>query len=172
VELARSQQKNSPVRMKTPVELSGTKKQGRKGNKSQAIVLLLLEKLPRKGYHIFLDTLFVSKRILESFRNRGFGATGTCRTNSGVYQDLIDMKKRNKKNVIPWGTTEAILTKSKKIIQVGFKNITFVLGISIVLDMNMLVLRNRKKPSTTSTSAKTTRTPFAEDKYTKDLWIL
>jgi hypothetical protein len=81
------------------------------------------------------------------------------------------MKKRDKKNVIPWGTTETILTESKKIIHVGFKNIIFVLGISTVLDMNKLVLRNHKKPSTTSTSAKTTRILFVENEYTKDLWI-
>jgi hypothetical protein len=60
---------------------------------------------------------------------------------------------------------------SEKVIQVGFKNIAFVLGISIILDINNLVLRNRKKPNTISTSAKTTRAPFGEDKYRKDLWI-
>jgi hypothetical protein len=48
----------------------------------------------------------------------------------------------------------------------------FVLGISIVLSIDNRMLRNHKKPSTTSTSAKTARVSFGEDKYTKDLWIL
>jgi hypothetical protein len=48
----------------------------------------------------------------------------------------------------------------------------FVLGISIVLDIDNLVLRSRKKPNTISISAKTARVLFREDKYRKDLWIL
>jgi hypothetical protein len=60
----------------------------------------------------------------------------------------------------------------EKVIQVGFKNIAFVLGISIVLDINNLVLRSRKKPNTISISAKITRVLFGENEYRKDLWIL
>jgi hypothetical protein len=86
--------------VKTPVELGSTKKQGKGGNKLQAIVLLLLERFPRKGYYVFLDNLFVSAKFFEFLRNRGYGATSIYRTNSGVYQDLIDMKKRNKNNTI------------------------------------------------------------------------
>jgi hypothetical protein len=58
---------------------------------------------------------------------------------------------------------------SEKIIQVGFKNIAFILGISIVLDINNHILRSRKKPNIILISAKTARIPFGENEYRKDL---
>jgi hypothetical protein len=86
--------------VKTPVELGSTKKQGKGGNKSQAMVLLLLERFPRKGYHVFLDNLFVSTKFFEFLRNRRYGTTSICRINLGVYQDLINIKKGDKNNII------------------------------------------------------------------------
>jgi hypothetical protein len=104
------------VGVKTPVELGGSKKQGKGGNKSQAVVLLLLQRLSRKGYHVFLDNLFVFTRFLELLRDQGYGATGICRTNSGVHQDLITMKKNDSNNIILWGTTTSIPTESEKMV--------------------------------------------------------
>ena len=34
---------------------------------------------------------------------KGFGARGIIRINAGVHQDLIDYKKSDKNNIIPWG---------------------------------------------------------------------
>ncbi len=54
--------KNGPVGIKTPVELGGTKQAGNGGNKTQAVVLHLIKRLPEppqgSGYHVFLDNLF------------------------------------------------------------------------------------------------------------------
>jgi hypothetical protein len=60
------------------------------------VVLYLLEKLSLVSYHVTLDNLFVSNKLLEVLRSRGFAAISTCRTNAGVISELINIKKNNK----------------------------------------------------------------------------
>jgi hypothetical protein len=43
---------NGPVGIKTPTALGGTKRDGNRGNKTQAAALALLERLPGKGYQV------------------------------------------------------------------------------------------------------------------------
>jgi hypothetical protein len=81
------------------------------------------------------------------------------------------LKKSNKGDKLLWGTLKALLTKSGKVIQVGWKDNTLVLGISIVLDAKDSVNRNRKKPSVIFMLAKTTRVPFGRDEYIKSMSI-
>jgi hypothetical protein len=164
-------EKNGPVGVKTPVELGGTKRDGKGGNRTQAVVLKLLERLPGKGYHCFMDNLFVSERFLEFLRSKGYGATGTCRTNSGVITELIDLKKKDKGDTIPWGTLRAMPTRSGKVIQVGWKDNALVLGMSTVIGGEGSVERQRRKPKSSSTSAKTARAPFGPDEYIKAMSI-
>jgi hypothetical protein len=57
-------------------------------------------------------------------------------------------------------------------IQVGWKDNTLVLGISIILDTKDLVNRNRKKLSVIFILAKTTRVSFGRDEYIKSISIL
>jgi hypothetical protein len=61
-------QKNGPLGIKTPRELGGTIKARKGGNKTQAVVLHLIKRLlkPPKGlgYHVYLDNLFVSTRMV------------------------------------------------------------------------------------------------------------
>ena len=68
---------NGPVGVRTPYQLGGTKKKGKGGNKTQAVAYELLQRLPGKGYHVFVDNLFTSTRFLEFLRAEGYGATGT-----------------------------------------------------------------------------------------------
>jgi hypothetical protein len=81
-------QKNSPIRIKTPRELRGTIKAGKGGNKTQAVVLHLIKRLPKppkgSGYYVFLNNLFVSTRMVEYARSQGVGITGTCRDTGEV----------------------------------------------------------------------------------------
>jgi hypothetical protein len=86
---------NGPVGVKTPRELGGTKA-GKGGNKTQACALQLLESLSKAPYHLYVDNLFVSTNFLEMLRSRGYGCTGTCRTNSGVISELVEAKKNDK----------------------------------------------------------------------------
>jgi hypothetical protein len=103
----------------TPIELGGSKT-GKGGNKTQAVVLHLLDRLPPTRYYIYLDNLFTSIKLLELLRVRGYSAIGTCRTNSSVIQELVDIKKASKgKNELPWGTLVSIPTKSGLVNQIG-----------------------------------------------------
>jgi hypothetical protein len=93
--------KGGPVEVKTPVKLGGTKREGKGGNKTQAVALLLLKRLPKKPYHLWIDNLFTSTRFLELLRKRGYGGTGTCRTNSRVLYKLVQIKKNDSNDTIP-----------------------------------------------------------------------
>lgn len=157
-------ERNGPVGVKTPVELGGTKKTGKGGNKTQAVALHLIERLPNppyeSGYHCYLDNLFVSTRFVEHARDLGIGITGTCRDNSGIIQELLDLKKSDKNDIIPWGTTYSFPIESGKVCQIGWKDQAFVLMQSSVLSGDPKVLTIRKRPKETSSKAKTSRLPF------------
>jgi hypothetical protein len=130
-------QKNGPLGVKTPRELGGTIKAGKGGNKTQAVVLHLIKRLPKPlkglGYHVFLDNLFVSTRIVEYARSQGVGITGTCRDTGGVIQELLDLKKKDKSDVIKWGEAYSMPTSNGKVCHVGWKDQAFVLMMSSVL---------------------------------------
>jgi hypothetical protein len=99
-------QKNGPIGVLTPRELGGTKN-GKVGNKTQAVVVHLLEQLPptKHLYHAYIDNLVTSTKLLELLYKRGYAATGTCRITSGVLSELVELKKKDKgKNEMEWGT--------------------------------------------------------------------
>lgn len=156
--------KNGPVGVCTPRELGGTIKAGKGGNKTQAVVLHLINRLPKtpqgSGYHVFLDNLFVSTRMVEYARSQGVGITGTCRNTGGVIQELLDIKKKDKKDIIKWGTTYSMPIKSGQVCHIGWKDQAFVLMMSSVLSGDDKVVRLRKRPKDTSSKAKTARQPF------------
>ena len=87
--------KFGPVGVKTPIELGGSVS-GKGGNKTQAIVIHLLERLPPARYHVYLDNLFTSNSLIKVLRSYRFRATGTCQTNTGVILELINIKKNDK----------------------------------------------------------------------------
>jgi hypothetical protein len=64
--------KNGPVGVRTLRELGGTIKAGKGGNKTQAIVLHLIRRLPKPPtglrYHVSFDNLFVSTKLVEYAR--------------------------------------------------------------------------------------------------------
>ena len=162
--------KNGPVGVKTPRELGGSKS-GERGNKTQAVVLHLLQQLPTARYHVYLDNLFTSLALFELLRRHGFGATGTCRTNAGVISDLIDIKRNDKgQDKLPWGTLISMPTTSGLVNQCGWKDNAFVLAMSTVFDGESTVNRLRRRPKKTSSMAKTARVPFG-DQPTKVLPI-
>ena len=131
------------------------------------MVLHLIKQLPSppKGssYHVFLDNLFVSTRFVEYARSQGVGVTGTCRDKSGIMKELAELKKQDKKDVIPWGKTYSLYTPSGNVCHVGWKDQAFVLMMSSVLSGDEMVVRLRRRPKETSSKAKTSRVPFGED---------
>jgi hypothetical protein len=84
-------------------------------------------------YHIFLDNLFVSTKLVKYACAQGIRVIGTCKDNKGVIQKLLDLKKLDKKDVIKWGTTYSMPTESGKVCQIGWKDQAFVLIMSLVL---------------------------------------
>ncbi|KFA68141.1 hypothetical protein S40285_09744 [Stachybotrys chlorohalonatus IBT 40285] len=75
-------------------------------NPTQAVVVVaLVNKLPEGTYHVFLDNLFSSPDLFKPLRILGIGATGTCRTNCGLYRDIVIAKEddRKGKGLWPWG---------------------------------------------------------------------
>ncbi len=161
---------NGPIRVQTPKELGGNKN-GKGGNKTQAVVPHLLAKLPPAQYHVFLDNLFTSTPLFELLRSIGFAATGTCRTNSGVVSELVEQKKGDKgKEELAWGTQISLPTKSEKVLQTGWKDNAFALTMTTFFDGKKQVLRTRKRPRESSSKARTARKPFGE-LATKELLI-
>ena len=72
-------------------------------NKIVVVILALLNTLPQASpgtYSVTLDNLFIFIKLLVNLSAKGFGAYSTARTNTGVYQELIDYKKSNKNNTI------------------------------------------------------------------------
>ena len=53
-------EKGGPIGVKTPYELRGSKRDRKGGNKTQAITLSLVERLPKKLYYLWMDNLFTS----------------------------------------------------------------------------------------------------------------
>lgn len=146
--------------MLTPIELGGTKR-GKGGNKTQAVVLHLLDRLPPARYYVYIDNLFTSIKLLELLHARGYSATGTYRMNSGVISELVDIKKRDKgKDKLPWGTLISIPTKSSLVNQLGWKDNAFALLMTTVHNESGRVTRVRRRPKETSTSAKSARKVF------------
>ncbi|KFA69248.1 hypothetical protein S40285_09311 [Stachybotrys chlorohalonatus IBT 40285] len=74
-------------------------------NPTQAVVVALVNKLPKGTYHVFLDNLFSSPDLFKALRILGIGATGTCRTNCALYRDIVVAKENDRKGkgLWPWG---------------------------------------------------------------------
>ena len=153
-----------------PIELRGSVS-SKGGNKTQAVVLHLLEQLPPARYHVYLDNLFTSNSLMEVLRSRGFGATSTYRTNAGVISELVDIKKNDKsKDEIAWGTLVSILIASGLINQYGWKDNAFALTMSTVYNRKSKITQVQKRPKKTLSKAKTARVPFG-DQPIKELEI-
>ena len=129
---------------------------------TQAVALKLLERLPKKAYHLWMDNLFTSTRFLEVLADRGYGGTGTCRTSSGVLKELIEFKKSDANDTLAWGTKKSLFTESGKVCQTGWKDNAVVLIMSNCLKAEELIAKLRRRPKLTSSKAKTARKPFGQ----------
>jgi hypothetical protein len=77
-----------------PPELGGSKSgKGRKGNRIQAIILHLVENLPKQQYILYLDNLFTSYKLFTLLRDCGYDTIGTYRVDLGVLKEFKDMKR-------------------------------------------------------------------------------
>jgi hypothetical protein len=138
-------------------------------NSSSAVCAYLMARLPDqgKGFVVYLDNLFTTTKLLSYGRQRGWGATGTCTAKSGILQRFGRMKKDDKqKDEIPWGTLFTEATEDNLINMMAWKDNALVLSMSTVADGKSTVERLRKRPSETSSAAKTSRKPFGPNTRT------
>jgi hypothetical protein len=52
---------------------------------------------------------------MEYARAQGIAVIGTCRDIGGVIQELLDLKKSDKKDIIKWGTIYSMPTENGKV---------------------------------------------------------
>ncbi|KFA67132.1 hypothetical protein S40285_09769 [Stachybotrys chlorohalonatus IBT 40285] len=92
-------------------------------NPTQAVVVKLIEALPRQIYHVYLDNLFLSPQLFRRLRQLylGVGATGTVRTNARIYNRLVKAKEDDRKGRILWplGRIESYPTEDNLVNQIG-----------------------------------------------------
>jgi hypothetical protein len=74
---------------------------------------------PEYSYHVFLDNLLVSIKMVEYAHLIGIVVTATCRYIGGVIQELLELKNKDKKYVIPWGMMYSFPTASGKVCHIG-----------------------------------------------------
>ncbi|KEY70358.1 hypothetical protein S7711_10266, partial [Stachybotrys chartarum IBT 7711] len=103
-------------------------------NPTQAIVVKLIEALPSQTYHVYLDNLFSSPQLFRRLRqlHLGVGATGTVRTNAGIYDKLVKAKEDDRKGrrMWPWGQIQSYPTEDNLVNQIGWKDNALVLFLS------------------------------------------
>jgi hypothetical protein len=88
-------------------------------NPTQAVVINLVKRLPPAIYHVFLDNLFSSPDLFSVLRDLKVGATGTCRTNCGIFKSLAQLKKADNNGLLKWnwGQMETAPTPDNKVDQ-------------------------------------------------------
>ncbi|CZR51599.1 uncharacterized protein PAC_01476 [Phialocephala subalpina] len=134
-------------------------------NNSSAIVAHLVQQIPQAGYILYLDNLFTNVKLLTYMRKRGVGITGTCTAKSGTLKEFIDIKKKDtKKDTIPWGGLFYEPSPNGEIMLIAWKDNALVLFITSVNGELDMVEKERKRPSETSISAKTSRVPFGSNR--------
>lgn len=85
-------------------------------NPTQAVVVALVDLLPKQTYHVYLDNLFSSPNLFEALRQQDVAATGTCRVNCGIYKQFIEAKARDTKgDCWAWGTFKVMPTPNGKV---------------------------------------------------------
>ena len=117
-------------------------------NPTQAVVVNLLKTLPDPPigptlrYCVWLDNLFSSTTLFTYLQSLGYSATGTCRTNSGISKDLVDIKKREQANpnLTPWGTIQQEPTMDNQVLQTAWKDNNIVLMLLTIHDFVALDL--------------------------------
>jgi Transposase IS4 len=112
-------QKNGPIELYTSRELGGTIKAGNSGNKIQVVVLHLIKRLPKppkwSGYYVYLNNLFISTRFIQYARSQEVVITGIYRITSRVIQELLNLQKSDRKDVIPWGEIYSRYTSNREV---------------------------------------------------------
>ncbi len=150
------QRGKEPLNVKVSKELES--------NKTVTMIADLLDQLPKQSdyaYEVFLDNLFTSHKLLLYLRKRGYEAIDTARSNSEIYKEFVQLKTQDKKrDKILWKELKMMVTSDNQIMQFVWKDNAIVLFQSTMFDGQAYIIRDRKRSSKTSISAKTARASF------------
>ena len=130
--------------------------------------LSTLPEAPPGTFSVILDNLFVFTKLTTYLGSKGFGCRGTMRINAGIHKDLLNYKKLDEKDTIPWGTTHVRFVAEGAVAQMGWKDLSYCLFMSNMDPVNDTVITKRRRPNETTICAKTARKPF-KDLPEKDL---
>ncbi|KAF2195288.1 hypothetical protein K469DRAFT_537254, partial [Zopfia rhizophila CBS 207.26] len=136
-------------------------------NKTQAIVLELLTRMPNQGsgHIVWLDNLFTSSKLLSTLRDLGIGAAGTVRTEKlfGMDPKFMELKISWTKH-IPWGKVYGRLSSNGKVLQLAWKNSQLVLFMTTISNGKQKRWRIWRRPKTPD---KWLRTAFGNQPFKK-----
>ena len=166
-------------------------------SKTQAVVLDLVsqEGISKDNFHvIWLDNLFTSTPLFTQLKHEGFAAAGTARLgqtkrekteqtagepaqkarmkkekNRGLADTLVDIKLKWGQQ-LEWGKLFGCVSSNGEVMQFAWKDNNTVLFMSTVADPKATIVRRRRRPGATSTSAKTSWKAFGGEKI-KELAI-
>ncbi|KFA82009.1 hypothetical protein S40288_08000 [Stachybotrys chartarum IBT 40288] len=138
----------------------------------ECVVPFLVEKLPSARYHVFVDNLFSSPQLFDELRNEGHGATGTARTNCGIFKQLVEAKIRDKQGKCwQWNELRAYATVNNKVNQIGWKDNALVLLLSTVFTGEEFERCIRRRPTSTAKTANPIKEAFG-DEAVKEMWAI
>ncbi|KFA79912.1 hypothetical protein S40288_10407, partial [Stachybotrys chartarum IBT 40288] len=122
-------------------------------NPTQAVVILLVSRLPAAIYHVFLDNLFSSPHLFRALRKQGIAATGTARVNCGIYKPFV-VAKQEDRNGKCWAfnTVKAVPTPEGQVNQIAWKDNALVLMLITVYIGDEFKHKVRRRPSATPQS--------------------
>lgn len=132
-------------------------------NPTQSIVPALLTQLPPdRAYHVYMDNPFSSPDLFVELRRRGIGATGTSRTNCGIYHALVDAKKGDRRGSTQWewGRLEAVPTADNLVNQIAWKDNALVLLLTTIFTGSEFEYRIRKRPTASTIQSQAIRRRF------------
>jgi hypothetical protein len=131
-------------------------------NPTQAVVATLVSQLPEGTYHVIVDNLFSSPDLFRALRALGVGATGTCRTNCGLYRDIIVAKENDRKGkqLWPWGQLRSWPTPDNKVNQIAWKDNSLVLFLSTVFTGLETIIKKRKRPNSSAPYSRSIKQKF------------
>ncbi|KAJ3498250.1 hypothetical protein NLG97_g1279 [Lecanicillium saksenae] len=134
-------------------------------NPTQAVVVSLVQPLPKATYHVFLDNLFSSPSLFLALRHQNIGATGTCRTNSGIFKGFIEAKKDDTRGVNLWHHNEVrtVPTPNHQVNQIAWKDNALVLMLSTVFTGEEFEQRVRRRPTTKQPRARPIQQIFGDE---------
>lgn len=133
-------------------------------NPTNSVVVACLKSLPVQPYCVWLDNLFVSKNLMTYLREEGFSAAGTATTKSGVSESMVKRKQAEKnKDIYEWGTLFTETADNSQVKNFQWKdNALLIFQSTAHTGKEDAVTRNRKRPSKTSSKAKTACQPFGD----------